>query len=1094
VNKKNLKEIWLMPTKFDFLSPGIQINEIDESILPSDTNNEGPIIIGRARKGPGMQPIKIKTLANFVSVFGKPAPGGVSEMGDVWRDGPNLSAPTYGAYAAQAWLASENSPITYVRLLGDQSSVAQAGTKGLAGWQLSSSIATKAVGSNSTAYGLFIADNSAISTLNYVTFTIGGTIDEGGYYTITDSAGTAVKFEADAGAGTTETSALRTFDQSGGVASAASALVTAINAAVTAGYLKHINAKAVGGGVLKIASLKGAGSFTDANEGTDAINPDGTTALTAPTNDAITNSRRGALAAIIYCDSGYLQLHNAGKTDNSDACAMLPSVGDSLKFGVNVFKSDGTQVGSTNFFNFNRQSSQYIRNVLNTNPQLVNSDMIDSTSIKTYWLGETFEQHLTSLVTGSSSGNQHGILLPLQKLDNNAAATGNWGYHRAAHSASVSGWIIADDTGAPTSYDASQATKLFRFESLHSGDELQKDIMIGIEDIRFSANPLVNSYGSFTVRVMDVAGNTLEKYNNLNLKPGDQNHIAVKIGDQRLEWDDDNKRFKQLGNNVNRSDYVRVRMYKEVPNYQPTNLPFGFMGPGRPKTFTLISGSTTVHGRDGGGFAGAFVAGSGSVPLLSSSYANNMSGQFYSGSIANAAVQFEFPKLRMRVSGSDGLVSNQYKPFFGVRPKVSATSNLHDTDYCDYLRALPSNYNSNISDPSGDFEHSFIFSLDDIKIDTTLNKVQWVSGSRRANKSYTAVNGSSALLDKKVRQFAMPLFGGRHGLDVTESEPFRNAKITGFGTDDTSNYLRYTVNKALDSVSDPEAVPGNLLTVPGIYITDLTDKVMAVAQDRQDVLAIIDIQSDYKSIYESTDSAGDRRGSVDLAISNLKSRNIDNSFACCFYPAVQIIDKLNNNQRVWIPSSIAGLGAMAQSEAATAAWFAPAGFNRGGLGNLGGPSGPTVVQARQRLDSDQRDLLYSQVNVNPIATFPNEGVVVFGQKTLQTSFRSALDRINVRRLLIYLKSRISRVARNILFDNNVEATWNRFLAGAEPILEDVQSRFGLTEYKLVLDETTTTPELIDQNILYAQVYLKPARAIEYIAIDFIVTRTGAEFA
>ena len=183
---------------------------------------------------------------------------------------------------------------------------------------------------------------------------------------------------------------------------------------------------------------------------------------------------------------------------------------------------------------------------------------------------------------------------------------------------------------------------------------------------------------------------------------------------------------------------------------------------------------------------------------------------------------------------------------------------------------------------------------------------------------------------------------------------------------------------------------------------------------------------------------------------------------------------------------------MAQSEARSEIWFAPAGFNRGGLGNLGGRSGPRVIQARQRLDSSERDRLY-EVNINPIATFPNEGVVIFGQKTLQ-QLPSALDRINVRRLMIFLKAEISKVARNVLFDANVRSTWARFTAQAEPILSDVKAKFGLTDYRLILDSTTTTADLIDRNILYAKVFLKPARAIEYIAIDFVITRTGADFA
>ena len=125
-----------MPKNFDFLSPGIQITEIDESVLPDDTIEDGPIIIGRTAKGPGMQPVKIKSLDAFIRVFGKPVAGGSSESGDIWRDGPNLSAPTYASYAAQAWLASGNSPITVVRVLGDESPSGTDDTDGVAGWQV----------------------------------------------------------------------------------------------------------------------------------------------------------------------------------------------------------------------------------------------------------------------------------------------------------------------------------------------------------------------------------------------------------------------------------------------------------------------------------------------------------------------------------------------------------------------------------------------------------------------------------------------------------------------------------------------------------------------------------------------------------------------------------------------------------------------------------------------------------------------------------------------------------------------------------------------------------------------------------------------
>jgi phage tail sheath protein FI len=192
---------------------------------------------------------------------------------------------------------------------------------------------------------------------------------------------------------------------------------------------------------------------------------------------------------------------------------------------------------------------------------------------------------------------------------------------------------------------------------------------------------------------------------------------------------------------------------------------------------------------------------------------------------------------------------------------------------------------------------------------------------------------------------------------------------------------------------------------------------------------------------------------------------------------------------LWVPPSVAILGTMASSERVSEVWFAPAGFNRGGLSS--GAAGIPVVNVTEKLTSKQRDSLYA-ANINPIASFPAEGIVVFGQKTLQVT-PSALDRINVRRLMIYIKKQVSRFATTVLFDQNVEVTWNRFKSAVEPFLASVQSRLGLTEYKVVLDSTTTTPDLVDRNILYAKIFLKPARAIEFIAVDFVISRTGASF-
>tara|TARA_R110000823_G_C15760531_1_gene482903 strand:- start:198 stop:758 length:561 start_codon:yes stop_codon:yes gene_type:complete len=183
------------------------------------------------------------------------------------------------------------------------------------------------------------------------------------------------------------------------------------------------------------------------------------------------------------------------------------------------------------------------------------------------------------------------------------------------------------------------------------------------------------------------------------------------------------------------------------------------------------------------------------------------------------------------------------------------------------------------------------------------------------------------------------------------------------------------------------------------------------------------------------------------------------------------------------------VGVLASSQARSDVWFAPAGFNRGGLSD--GAAGIPVTGITERLVSKDRDILYES-RINPIASFPSSGIVVFGQKTLQER-QSALDRINVRRLVIYLKKQISILSTQVLFEQNVQATWNRFKSLIEPFLANVKVQFGITDYKLILDESTTTPDLIDQNILYAKIMVKPARAIEYIAIDFVIASTGASF-
>jgi hypothetical protein len=223
-------------------------------------------------------------------------------------------------------------------------------------------------------------------------------------------------------------------------------------------------------------------------------------------------------------------------------------------------------------------------------------------------------------------------------------------------------------------------------------------------------------------------------------------------------------------------------------------------------------------------------------------------------------------------------------------------------------------------------------------------------------------------------------------------------------------------------------------------------------------------------------------------VNGLRDRGLNSSYGCTYYPWARARDTING-AFIWLPPSIAAIGTFSSSQRRTQVWFAPAGFNRGGLTE--GSAGIPVVDVAHQLRRVDRDNLYT-ANINPIAKFPAEGIVIFGQKTLQVT-PSALDRINVRRLMIFVKKRISQMAAGILFDPNIKTTWSRFTSKINPFLADVKTNFGLSDYKVILDETTTTPDLVDRNILYAQIYLKPTRAIEFIAIDFNITRTGASF-
>ena len=323
------------------------------------------------------------------------------------------------------------------------------------------------------------------------------------------------------------------------------------------------------------------------------------------------------------------------------------------------------------------------------------------------------------------------------------------------------------------------------------------------------------------------------------------------------------------------------------------------------------------------------------------------------------------------------------------------------------------------------------------------------------------------------RKFLVPFQGGFDGFKpnrvVSLGKDISAGNTQGY--DCSSNVATGTVayRKAINSVSNPDEFDINMVVTPGMVHrlhSSVTTFAKDMCEDRQDCFYIMD--------------AGAWGDSISTVVNAVQA--FDSNYVASYHPWVKILNS-DKNKPVWVPPSVVLPGVIAFNDSVAAEWFAPAGLNRGGLTN--------VIEAKTRLTRVERDALY-EGRVNPIATFPGQGVTVFGQKTLQAK-PSALDRINVRRLLIAVKKFIASSTRYLIFENNTAATRNRFLSIVNPYLESIQQRQGLYAFKVVMDDTNNTPDVIDRNIMVGEIFLQPAKTAEFIVLDFNVLPTGAAF-
>jgi len=331
--------------------------------------------------------------------------------------------------------------------------------------------------------------------------------------------------------------------------------------------------------------------------------------------------------------------------------------------------------------------------------------------------------------------------------------------------------------------------------------------------------------------------------------------------------------------------------------------------------------------------------------------------------------------------------------------------------------------------------------------------------------------------------------GGSNGTEVSKSfyeniftqNAVDSAGVLGLGNTDNENrqqgfdmsqsIFRNAYLDAINLLSNQDDYDFNLLTLPGLvdensYASSILTTAQQMIEGRGDAFLVIDPVQ-----YAST---------ISNVVSTADSRN--SNYAAMYWPWILINDS-DLGRAVWVPAGTVIPGVYAFNDRVAAPWFAPAGLNRGGI--------DIALRTERKLDQSNRDTLYD-ANINPIASFPNLGVAVYGQKTLQKK-ASALDRVNVRRLLIAAKKFVASTSKYLIFENNTAATRNRFLSIVNPYFDNVQQRQGLYAFKVVMDEKLNTPEVIDRNELRGAIYLQPTKTAEFIIVDFNILPTGAAF-
>jgi len=669
---------------------------------------------------------------------------------------------------------------------------------------------------------------------------------------------------------------------------------------------------------------------------------------------------------------------------------------------------------------------------------------------------------------------------------------------RDRFSEAASPWVVSQPFGG-------KPHNLFKVHALDAGAGVSTLYKLSIENIAPSTDP-ANQYPAFDLTVRqwsdnDAAPVYLEQWRGLSLNPSDDQYIAKVIGDQHAYFDFDRGPTAQKlavdGNYANASNYIRIEMDPSVDSQEvdPTAMPVGLRGPSH-----LMTAGTDPLARPAG-TAGVI-----------------------DGSCWTRVKQPPVPMRQNITQGSGAKIQVNPLLYWGYQfehvtslaiPNLSTLHNesldafaqffpMHRIDVQDF--ATPDNAGTPSTSANGvidnDLFNTNAFSLMNVQVVTGSSGLadpnQWVNAAyfRGGNIAANDANKTRALdpddfiqANRRFLKWTFFMQGGFDGTNVFDQDEARldNAAVEGDMTDpnrgSNNGATVSAYNKALQIMGELTNTDLQLLAIPGIRHPVVTDAALAAVENRFDALYLMDIEQ-----YDTNDELvtdPSQTPSVTFTAQNFAERAVDSSFGAAYFPDVVMPDPTTATNVV-VPPSVPVLGAMALNDKVGHPWFAPAGFTRGAL--------QTTLEATVQLSKPNMDVLYD-VDINPLVAFPGNasggtnpkgGVVVWGQKTLQQA-ASALDRVNVRRLLIEIRRQVRDIALNIMFEPNREATLAKFSAAVTPRLQRIQAQAGLERFKVVIDSSTTTQQDIENNTIRGKIFVQPTKSIEFVSLDFVVT-------